>query len=86
MLVQITSQCESQYSKSVELSNGKTSICVSIDRSDGWVQVICQNAAHRVWRGAGRFFPSFEAALAGYKSASVRSLIQAAEIELAGGQ
>lgn len=55
---------------------GKVSALVSIH---SWgVQVICENSAHRVWRGAGRHFANVGAAREGYKSGEMKALISAA--------
>lgn len=42
------------------------------------VQVICQNAANRVWKGGGRHFPTIAAAIMGYKSGEMKAIIRAA--------
>jgi len=42
------------------------------------VQVVCQNAAHKVWRGSGKFFPTIAAAIDNYKSGEMKAIIQAA--------
>jgi hypothetical protein len=42
-------------------------------------RVICQNAAHKVWRGSGRSFSSFEEALAAYKKPEMKAIITAVE-------
>lgn len=82
MSILIIDQRDSQFSKSVELTDGKKTARVSISKSDGRINVCCQNASHRVWLGMGRFFKSWEAAAEGYKSAPMRSLIRAAKDEL----
>lgn len=57
-------------------SSGSTSALVCIHEHG--VRVICKNASHQVWRGAGRFFPNVADALNGYKSANMRAIITAA--------
>jgi hypothetical protein len=42
------------------------------------VQVCVHNAANRAWKGLGKQFSSTEAALANYKTAEIRSMIQEA--------
>ena len=43
------------------------------------VRVCVQNASNRAYRmGVGKAFPSFDAAVAAYKSADVRAIIRAA--------
>lgn len=56
---------------------GNVSAHVSVYR-DGAFQVVCKNAANRVWRGMGRRFESLSDAINGYKSGEMRQLIQAA--------
>lgn len=60
---------------------GKTSAMVTFDTHG--VRVCCNNASHRVWRGFGRFFSSCEDALNSYKSAEMRSILCAAQSEIA---
>ena len=45
---------------------------------DYGVQVCCQNASHKVWRGAGKLFPNAQAALDNYKKPEMRAIINAA--------
>ncbi len=56
---------------------GKVSALVCI--VDYEVRVIVQNAAHKVWRGAGKGFPTVAAAIANYKKAEVQAIIAAAD-------
>jgi UDP-N-acetylmuramyl pentapeptide synthase len=77
MNIQISHETVSEYSVSVELATEKKSAFVSLS-SWGTVTVCCLNAAHRVWRGNGRQFESFEEAMIAYKSSEMRSMIEAA--------
>lgn len=43
------------------------------------VQVCVHNAANRAWKGLGKNFPSTAAALANYKTADIRSMIETAD-------
>lgn len=43
-----------------------------------YVQVIVQNASNRAWRGMGKRFATVDAAVANYKTAEVRAMIQTA--------
>jgi hypothetical protein len=62
-----------------ELQCGKHSALVVVCRgATNYVQVIVQNACHRAWRGMGRRFATVEAALAAYKTAAVRTMIETA--------
>ena len=56
---------------------GKVSACVCIN--DYEVRVICQNAAHKVWRGAGRAFQTVADALAAYKTPEMKAIIAAVD-------
>lgn len=56
---------------------GKVSACVCIN--DYQVRVICQNAAHKVWRGAGRAFATVAEALAAYKTPEMKAIIAAVD-------
>ena len=72
----ITERIEGPHGVYVQASCGKVSALVSVHE---WgLQVCCQNAANKVWRGAGKWFPSVPAALAGYKSAEMQNIIRAA--------
>lgn len=71
-----------KYGTYITASTEKTEALIGFYK-DGSINVVCKNAAHRVWRGAGRHFVSLADALAGYKSASMRALIQAAADVLA---
>ncbi len=42
------------------------------------LQVVCQNAMQKAWRGGGRHFHNAEAAMAHYRSGEMRAIIQAA--------
>lgn len=56
---------------------GKVSACVCIN--DWEFRVICQNASHRVWRGAGRAFENATEALAAYKKPEMKAIIEAVD-------
>ena len=63
----------------VELVCGKHSALVVVCKgASNYVQVIVQNAMNRAWRGMGRRFATVDAALAAYKTAAVRTMIEAA--------
>lgn len=63
----------------VELQCGKHSALVVVCRgATNYVQVIVQNAMNRAWRGMGRRFSTVEAAIAAYKTAAVRTMIETA--------
>lgn len=56
---------------------GKVSACVCIN--DYEFRVICQNASHKVWRGAGRAFRTAGEALAAYKKPEMKAIILAVD-------
>jgi len=76
MTIQITETAKSSSGSYLQATCNKTSAMVCVHNHG--LQVICQNACHKVWRGAGRFFPTAAAAFAGYKSAEMKAIIQAA--------
>lgn len=63
----------------VEMICGKHAALVVVCRgATNYVQVIVQNAMNRAWRGMGKRFATAEAALASYKTAAIRSMIETA--------
>jgi len=63
--------------KYFEADCGKTSAYVYASKL-GYIRVCCKNAMHKVWKGQGRVFQSFDEALAAYKSAEMKAIISAA--------
>ena len=57
---------------------GSKTALVTIHRVTKRITVCCQNASHKVWRGAGRTFWSIEDALAAYKSPEMKAIINRA--------
>ena len=78
----LTSKETSEHSTYLEFLCENTSVHVSV-MSCGIIRVIVQNTAHRVLKGSGRVFRSFSEAVAAYKSEAVRSIINAAQAEVA---
>jgi hypothetical protein len=78
MNVLITQTHASKYGVTIEGICGKVTGVVSVMRSDKSMQVLCVNAAHRAWRGGGRYLASLDDALAAYKSPEMKSIIRAA--------
>jgi DNA-binding protein H-NS len=76
MNIIITEQLRGEHGFTLAATCDKVQGVVSIHRHG--VQVLCVNAAHRVWRGGGRCFNSITDALAAYKSPEMRAIIQAA--------
>lgn len=77
MNILVSNEFETDSSKGATYTAGKTCAFVSI-RYDGMINVCQKNAAHRVWRGCGKFFSSAEEAIAGYKSGEMKAIIQLA--------
>ena len=74
MEILITDTSCSQYSSSVEMTNGKQKVYIS-KSSLGSVTILNMNASHKAWRGVGRTFWSFEDAIAAYKSEFMKTAI-----------
>lgn len=72
----ITDQAITGTRHSFEMTTGKTSARVSCNVELGCVDVCCQNAAHKVFRGSGRTFWSWAEALGAYKSADMQAMIR----------
>ena len=81
MEVQITQQVKQNDSHLFELTCGKQSAHIWV--TPHYAMVCNLNASHRAWGGLGKRFDSLEAALAGYKSAAMRAMIQTAAAALA---
>lgn len=60
-----------------ELTCGKVSAFVCI--TDYEFRVICQNAAHKCWKGSGRAFRSASEALEAYRKPEMKAIISAAD-------
>lgn len=83
MMVQIERINTAEHANYITATCGSKSAMVAINHDKTTVQVICKNAAHKAWRGSGRFFDSVQDAVDGYKSAEMKSMIQAAELAAA---
>lgn len=42
------------------------------------IQVVCQNASHRVWKKSGKHFATIQDAIDNYRSGEMKEIIQAA--------
>ena len=78
MQVIITHSQTVSSGKYFEADCGKTSAQVYISKF-GFIQVCCNNASHKAWKASGRHFRTFDEALAGYKSAEMKAIINAAQ-------
>ncbi len=79
--VMITHTSKTEHSTFVQAVCDNTTATVSFAPSHGSVAVrVCVlNTSHRAFRiGAGKAFPNFDAAVAGYKSGAVKAIIEAA--------
>jgi hypothetical protein len=81
--VEIIEKREAKHGNTIEAKCGKVTATVGIYQfcsGRKQVTVICQNSMHRAWRGMGRDFGTVFEAMAAYKSAAMKSIIQAAAI------
>lgn len=76
MQVLITQQVKQNDSHIFELTCGKQSAHIWV--TPHYAMVCNLNSSHRAWGGLGKRFDNLEAAMAGYKSASMRAMIQTA--------
>lgn len=76
MQVQITKQAIKPESALFELVCGKQSAHIWV--TPHYTMVCNLNASHRAWGGLGKRFDSLQDAMAGYKSAAMRAMIQTA--------
>lgn len=82
MTIQITNRTCSQYSDSATFTCGKVTAYVHVFAADGRINVGVQNASHRIWKGSGKFFSSWDDAVGAYKSGEMKALLSAAQTEL----
>lgn len=77
MDVAITEFTVTETSMYAQATCGKVSAIVTTNEWE--VRVICQNESHKVWRGSGRAFKTFEEAIGAYKKPEMKAIIQAIE-------
>lgn len=77
MQVLITRAEAVETGKYLEADCGKISAHIYISKA-GYINVCCKNASHKAWKANGRYFRSFDEALAGYKSSEMQAIITAA--------
>ena len=76
MQIQITEKLTGPHGTYISATCGNVSAFLSIH---SWgLQVCCQNAAHKCYRGSGKHYASVAQALAGYKSGEMQAIIRAA--------
>ena len=66
-----------EYGVYLTANCGKISAMIGI--TDHGIRVVCVNASHRAWRGAGRHFEDIAAALTAYKRPEMRAMILVAD-------
>lgn len=76
MQIQINQASKTEHGNWFDATCGKTSAWVAISKNG--VQVCTKNAAHRAWGGFGKHFPTVADAVANYKSAEMKAIIEAA--------
>lgn len=76
MNILIENETRSEYGISYSLTCGNKSAYVGFNFTMQSVSVCVKNASHKAYRGNGRRFSDFEAAIEGYKSPEVRSMIR----------
>jgi len=76
--VNVTKTTRTDLAVYVQATSGKITAFVAI--TENRVQVICINAMHKAYGfGPGRFFPTIEEAVAGYKKPEMKAIILAAD-------
>lgn len=91
MMIQIVSDetRTNEYAthRSITLATEKVEIFVDVMTGSKYgdeVRVIVKNASHRVWRGAGKRFDTMDEAIANYRSAAVRSMLETVQAMTSG--
>jgi len=79
MDLQIINQTKEENILSLEINNGKKSAFIYQNKKIGYIQVICKNAAHKVWGGMGRCFNNYDEAIEAYKSSDMKAMIRYAK-------
>lgn len=79
MDIMITKESNTSGDHYIEAICGKTTAVVG-KSSFGYIFVLCCNASHRAYRGAGRTFNTIEEAVSAYKSPEMKSIIRLLEV------
>jgi hypothetical protein len=82
---EVTSQVASGNAYTyVEMTCEKhTALVVVVRGGSNYIRVVVQNASNKAWKGMGKRFDTVADALAKYKTAAIRTMIQHA-VEVAG--
>lgn len=68
--------------KSFELNcENKSVLVLVVSGKSNYVNVTVNNAMHRAFRGIGKDFATFEAAIENYKDSKIKAMIEAAKLE-----
>lgn len=82
-MIMVLSIDRSEHGTSFELQAEKKAAYIYV--SSHYVQVICKNASHSVWRGAGKVFHgdnAWDQAKEAYKSSEMKAMIDFARGEM----
>lgn len=82
MTIIIENTLKTETSHYATMTCGKTSAYIGVNRWGHW-NVCVNNSSHKIWRGIGKVFASHEAALAAYKSAEMKAILNHARELLA---
>lgn len=77
-MIEILSETKTEHGLHLRLRT-ESGVTGTVSVTSWEVRVLKETASHQVWRGSGRGFKTFDEALAGYKSADMKSLIQFAK-------
>ncbi len=64
--------------KTYEIEAGKKEVLITLGGPNDDINVVVNNAAHKVYRGTGKYFDSFEMAADAYQSAAVKEALMTA--------
>ena len=81
MMIQVNdTTCQVAYGSAytyIDMTCEKHSALIGIVRGRrNYIHVVVKNASNRTWRGAGKEFDTITDALANYKTASIRAMIE----------
>lgn len=77
-----TFEANNSIYKSMEMTcENKSVLVLVVSGKFNYVNVTVNNAMHRAFRGIGKDFETFEQALANYKDAKIKAMIEAAKFE-----
>ena len=76
-----TNQNGSTYKSFEIVCENKSAIIMVVSGKINYVNVTVNNASHRAFRGLGKDFPTFEAAIENYKDSKIKAMIEAAKFE-----